>query len=259
MDLKKAQDTLLKIQRLNKIILEYSEGIPAAKLAEELDGERKLMLKYIKDLYVSFSGEILTPPATKPVPGKRKLIPKKMEKKEIPLEIKTPPKEKKEPAKPKLVPKKELPKPPEPKPELPKPKSKPAPEPPVVKKDPPKPKPKPTPPPPKPQTVISGFNKKYNELFNIEEAKDIASKLNQTPLKTLKRMAINDRLLYTNELFGKDANAFSETIDTLNQLNSLDRARQFLEQKIMDKYDWADEEKMKHARDFVVFIRRRYL
>ena len=41
-------------------------------------------------------------------------------------------------------------------------------------------------------------------------------------------MAINDRLLYMNELFGKDTDTLNETLKLLNKFESLDEAKGLL-------------------------------
>ncbi|NRB46178.1 MAG: hypothetical protein HRU41_00790 [Saprospiraceae bacterium] len=247
MNLQQAKILLEKINSLYKSI--------------SMDGEiatieRDLMLSYIRQLYETFhqmdeNGTVASPksrdakvkqnpdleitnePAVKP-PVKKYKPPRIIE---IPDTVKeTPP-----------APKKQAPPPPPPKPA---PKSKPA----------PKPEPPKAPPAPKPAPTATGSsNPKIKKLFVFKEAKELSEKLSAQPIKDLtKSMAINDRLLYTNDLFGKDNNALNAALKQLNGLSSMDQAQPMLEE-LAEKYDWTSEEKTDTAISLIKLVRRRYL
>jgi len=155
--------------------------------------------------------------------------------------------------------------------------------PPVVKKQPPKPRiieipdslkemePAPPPkadppPPPKPEPKPTGKAAKSNAepssfelLFEYKQARELSEKLSERPISDLtKAFAINDRLLYTNELFSKDQSAFSESLKLLNKFESMDEAKSLLI-NLADQYQWTDDEKLDSARTFIKTIRRRYV
>ena len=71
-------------------------------------------------------------------------------------------------------------------------------------------------------------------------------------------MAINDRLLYTNDLFGKDNNALNAALKQLNELSSMDQAQPLLEE-LAEQYSWTDDEKSDTAMSLIKLVRRRYL
>ncbi len=249
MNLQQAKILLEKINSLYKSI--------------SMDGEiatieRDLMLSYIRQLYETFhqmdeNGTVASPksraakvkqnpdleitnePAVKP-PVKKYTPPKIIE---IPDTVKeTPPAPKKQP--------------PPPPPPPPKPAPKPKPE--------PKPEPRKAPPAPKPAPVAKGpSNPKIKALFVFKEAKELSEKLSAQPIKDLtKSMAINDRLLYTNDLFGKDNNALNAALKQLNELSSMDQAQPLLEE-LAEQYSWTDDEKSDTAMSLIKLVRRRYL
>lgn len=163
----------------------------------------------------------------------------------------------------------------------PAPKKEASPEPPKRKYTPPKiieipdPTPEPvkasTPPPPKATTTApvkaaskstprtSSAGPKVKALFDQKEATELSEKLSLQPLKDLtKGLSINDRLLYTNDLFKKNSNTFNEVLRTLNDKDSMESARSYLEQ-LAEEYNWTDGEKADVARDFIKHIRRRFV
>ena len=71
-------------------------------------------------------------------------------------------------------------------------------------------------------------------------------------------MSINDRLLYMNELFGKDRGALEESIQVLNRYESFETARSFL-YNLGEQYHWAAENRLEIAHAFIKLVRRRYL
>lgn len=133
--------------------------------------------------------------------------------------------------------------------------------PPVVetpKPTPPKPQPKPTPPPapqPKPQPVSSG---KHQQLFEFKAARELSEKLSQRPIRDLtKAFSLNDKLLYANELFGKELVVFNEEVRKINGLKNFDEAKQHLAQ-LADKFNWSSKSKVPMAKDFVLLVKRRF-
>ena len=95
-------------------------------------------------------------------------------------------------------------------------------------------------------------------LFDFKKATELADKLGEQPVRDLtKALSINDRLLYMNELFGKDLEAMNESLKLLNKLESFESGRSFLI-TLAGQYQWLDEARIDTARDFVRLIKRRY-
>lgn len=125
------------------------------------------------------------------------------------------------------------------------------------------PAPKPATPAYSPQTVqtnnTGSSDPRVKALFDQQTSNELSEKLSLQPLKDLtKGLSINDRLLYTNDLFDKDANVFNAALKKLNEMNTLDQAKSFLEEQAT-RYHWTDGEKADIAKDFIKHVRRRYV
>lgn len=122
------------------------------------------------------------------------------------------------------------------------------------------------PPPPKPQVATpvqtpppARSAGAYEGLFNSKPSNDLSDKLSKQPIADLtKAFAINDKLLYANDLFGKDANLFAENVRHLNSLGSFENAKSHLIQ-LAQQHRWMDEERVETAQAFVQLVQRRYL
>jgi hypothetical protein len=233
MDLEQAKVLLKKINTLND-----SLSLDQGQIASI---ERDLMLSYVRQLYEAYLSKSPNGLATTQKAG----IPTEME-------VSTPaPKQQvaPEPPKRKYTPPKII--------EIPDT----TPEPVKVTTPPP---PRKVTPPPAPKSAPATANKGNNDpkikaLFDTKEAKELSEKLSLQPLKDLtKGLSINDRLLYTNDLFNKDTTLFNEALKALNKLDSMDLARPFLEDQAA-KYDWTNGEKADVAQAFIKHVRRKYV
>ncbi len=220
MDWQQAQILLEKISSLQKSIA-LNKG-PIAAI------ERDLMLSYIRQLYEIYLEGAESAPTTKSAaPEVPKAASKVIEPEQPRYEYTPPP----APEMPKtsLPPRQEVP-PPPPRPET-----------------------------PKPTFTPSSVNKaNFNGLFDFKQARELSEKLSERAISDLtKAFAINDKLLYINELFGRDANAFNDSLRTLNNFESIDEAKSLL-LSLAEQYNWSDEEKMEIAQSFIRTVRRRY-
>ncbi|MCG8327194.1 MAG: hypothetical protein MI974_05885 [Chitinophagales bacterium] len=243
MNLKQAKVTLDKINSLYKS-MSMDEGSVSSI-------ERDLMLSYIKKLYEAFLHDSSIKESTaapEPTNVKEEVVVEKPKPKrtykppriiEIPDSIQH------------MAQPKPTPKPPQPNPVPPPPSPQPNPQPNPIPQPEPEPKPDPT-------RGQSPSNSSFNGLFEFKEAKELSEKLSFRPIHDLtKALAINDRLLYMNELFGKDLNALNDALATLNRYSSLDEAKDMLV-GLAEKYDWTSDDRQAIAKDFVQLVRRRY-
>ena len=246
MDLQQAKVLLFKINTLNDS-LSLDDG-PIASI------ERDLMLSYIRQLYETFletsvqeqnnstskgrnktaAPEVIRPQQeAKPESPKRKYTPPKI------IEIPDTPPEPIKVAQTTPPPKKVEPvaaKPPQPKP---------APPPVAVKSA--------------PSSKSRVSNPKIAALFDLPQTTELSEKLSLSPIKDLtKGLSINDRLLYTNDLFQKDTTLFNASLKTLNTMPDMASAQVFLEEQAA-KYNWMNGEKVGIAKDFIKHVRRRYV
>lgn len=115
----------------------------------------------------------------------------------------------------------------------------------------------PEPPAPKPQSFAKA-NPELEALFEQRRATELSEKLSESPITDLARaMAINDRLLFMNELFGRNMNTLDDTLRQLNRLSSMTEAKPLL-LELGERYNWTDEEKVDTAKAFIKLVRRRY-
>ena len=99
----------------------------------------------------------------------------------------------------------------------------------------------------------------FKALFDFKQAKELSEKLGDRPVSDLtKAFAINDKLLYINELFSKDADSFNESLKLLNKFDGMDEAKSLLI-SLAEQYNWIHEEKVEIAQTFIRVIRRRYV
>lgn len=97
-----------------------------------------------------------------------------------------------------------------------------------------------------------------HELFSRERGTDLGDRLGNAPVADLTRaMALNQRLVVQNQLFGKDASSLKDALTDLNGKDSYEEAVSSLA-TLARKYDWTEEERRPAARDFVKLVQRRY-
>ncbi|AEE50675.1 hypothetical protein [Haliscomenobacter hydrossis] len=121
-------------------------------------------------------------------------------------------------------------------------------------------KPTPEPPKPEPSPQPTGTNAHGLEsLFSFKKATELSEKLSEMPIADLtKGMSINDRLLYMNELFGRDMSKLDEVLRALNNFPSLESAKSYL-MGIAGQYNWSQEERSEIAQSFIKLVRRRFV
>lgn len=249
MDLKQAKITLEKINDLFHSLERDAANVSSI--------ERDLMRGYIQQFYEHFisgasaQGKAKEAPVREKAPVRRNYTPPRI------IEIPDTPRDTGTQAKPEPTRRPNVQSRPEVTP-APQPDPRPAPPPPAP---PVQPEPEPVRPvaePVKPAPVQQGIPNNLKHLFSFKEATDLSEKLSERPVQDLtKALAINDRLLYMNELFGKDLNALNDALSKLNQFGNMNEAQGLIVQ-MAQRYDWAAEEKEETARDFIRLVRRKY-
>jgi len=98
----------------------------------------------------------------------------------------------------------------------------------------------------------------FEVLFDQSEGKELSDKLSSLPIKDLtKAMGLNERILTTNELFGKDTDAFNAAMKDLNGMRDFDSAKTLLA-SFAEKYNWTGKGKKKKARIFIKLVQRKF-
>lgn len=85
----------------------------------------------------------------------------------------------------------------------------------------------------------------------------LGDKMAKSHVNDLKRaMGVNERFLYTNELFHGDMGAFSRAVDELNHVETEQDANRLLDEDLAQKYRWDDENETVAA--FKSLVSRRF-
>ncbi len=132
-------------------------------------------------------------------------------------------------------------------------------EPPKAVTPPTPPEPKPTPPPaPKPVAppVVTTPGADVRALFTEDTA---AGRFGRQPLADLtKALTINNRILFSKDLFGNDNDLLNTSLRTLNTSGSFAAAQPVLE-SMARRFHWTEEDKAETAKEFIELVRRRYV
>jgi hypothetical protein len=127
-----------------------------------------------------------------------------------------------------------------------------APTPPQVVVAPPPPTPQPVTPQPATPQPASGD---LRALF-VDDA--TAGRFGRQSLADLTRaLTINNRVLFSRDLFGDDNDLLNTSMRTLNIAGSFSVAQPTLE-SIASRFNWTEEDKIETAKEFIELVRRRY-
>jgi hypothetical protein len=106
---------------------------------------------------------------------------------------------------------------------------------------------------------MGSSNSRIEALFSFKKATELSERLSETPIPDLtKGMSINDRLLYMNELFGRDMSKLDEVLRALNNFPSLDSAKSYL-MGVAAQFNWGDDDRSEIAQSFIKLVRRRFV
>lgn len=111
-----------------------------------------------------------------------------------------------------------------------------------------------------PQPAEPFSNRELAHLFIWQEPSNLAERLASQAIPNLSSstFSINERLLYTNDLFGKNSAEMEEAVKMLNNFSHFDQAKVFL-LDIGHQHDWQKEERKEAAKSFINTVRRRFL
>lgn len=115
-------------------------------------------------------------------------------------------------------------------------------------------------PPLTPQPAEPLSDSELDHLFIWQEPSNLAERLASQAISNLSfsTFSMNERLLYINDLFGKNNAEMEEAIKMLNNFTHFDQAKVFL-LNIGRQHDWQKEERKEAAKSFINTVRRRFL
>jgi hypothetical protein len=94
------------------------------------------------------------------------------------------------------------------------------------------------------------------EQKDVEDDNSLAAKLKYRPISDLtKSLGINEKYLFSNELFNGNSSEMAETLKTLNNFNSFSDAQQKLND-LSKKYNW--DKKNSFYKEFELLVKRRF-
>ena len=96
-----------------------------------------------------------------------------------------------------------------------------------------------------------------NDVFSNTES-SLADKLGKKPIDNLmSSIGINEKFLFTDNLFNGSAEDFNEQVGLLNEQENLTKAMDYINEILINKYNWKTTSK--HYKKFLDLIERRYL
>jgi hypothetical protein len=102
----------------------------------------------------------------------------------------------------------------------------------------------------------SSVNEQY--ASTPDKAESLAEKLNKSKILDLKKgMGLNQRFLFTNDLFGGDKNTFEKTLDKLNACDTIIEAKAYLSSDIESAFEWDLESST--VQQFISLIERKFI
>ncbi len=109
-------------------------------------------------------------------------------------------------------------------------------------------------------THTTVFSDELLEVFEEKESNELSEKLSLTPIKNLtKAFSINERIFTVREMFGGDNEAFDKAIKDLNKLDSVEEAKDYILDNLVEKYDWDNSEMIKKLKHLFKTVKRRYV
>lgn len=95
-------------------------------------------------------------------------------------------------------------------------------------------------------------------LFELPKAKELSDRLSASAINDLTRsIALNDKLLFSNELFNGALVTFNEVVRTLNSMPNFGAAKQYLVE-LAQQNNWTAKSKTESAKAFIKLVHRRF-
>lgn len=104
----------------------------------------------------------------------------------------------------------------------------------------------------------TGDAAEFDDIFLQDTSTDLSDKLSSAPLEDIKKaIAINERILAINELFGGSKDLFEETLTFINRAENFEAAKTWIIQHVAIPNKWAVGDKKGKAKRFIKLVRRR--
>ncbi len=92
----------------------------------------------------------------------------------------------------------------------------------------------------------------------VSDAKNsLADKLRKKPIQKLaESIALNERFLFSNELFNGNMESFKRALNELDHVATIDDARRFIEIQLKEQHEWKMDSEI--VQSFVLLVERRF-
>ena len=106
--------------------------------------------------------------------------------------------------------------------------------------------------------VDNSSSSSINDRFAQMDSSSLADKLGKQPIENLfSAIGLNERFSFTEELFNGDSNCYQQELETLNSMNSLQDAMNYINNELVKKFNW--ELKGNAEQTFIALVERRFL
>lgn len=107
--------------------------------------------------------------------------------------------------------------------------------------------------------ISEALNLSLNEKLSKQVADvSLLSKLRKKPVEDLvKSIGINERYLFTKELFKGNSEAFMQHVRAVNAVNSYEEAQQYLEKEVIPNFNW--DANNPAVNEFLDLVQRRFI
>ncbi len=96
-------------------------------------------------------------------------------------------------------------------------------------------------------------------IFEEEKTSELSDKLGLSKVEDIKKsMGINEKIFTIKELFGGDQEKFNATLTKIEACKDYSEATELLGKTIAKEENWADENKIKKAKQFVKLVQRKF-
>jgi phage-related minor tail protein len=102
-------------------------------------------------------------------------------------------------------------------------------------------------------------NSLHERISGLSEDRSIGARMQQNPISNIKdAIGVNEKFLFINELFNGNIQAYHEAIATLNSMDSVRTAFDYLNQ-LNESYQWDAERSAATIEKLANFVQRRYM
>ena len=96
-------------------------------------------------------------------------------------------------------------------------------------------------------------------LFEEKVARELSDRLSELPIADLKKaIALNDKLLFTRELFGGQGATFDSAVSDINGMGSFADAQHYMVRQCVKRFEWSEPKRIETAKSFIRLVRRRF-